>query len=369
MRKHGLVITLIAGLVGAAVTAVVPSMPADAASNVVEHRVTFTVINSNNSDLPCPSDGKTYEIRGILAGPRSAFNAPLPRTVSLYLHGLSFGGKYLFSFPDTSQYTGYNWAAELAKRGHVSLSIDRLGYDESGHPDGQQTCIGSAADQTHQIIQALRDGKYTVEGGMAVGFQKVFLVGHDIAGAVAEVLAYSGLSKSDIDGLVVWGYAESGYSQWVLQRLPDRTAFCASGGEAAENSDPTGPRGYFWWPATDREVQEGVGMYMDPNVLADALKVRNRNPCGDLYSTAETSSSNTAVNRLGDIKVPVLLIFEDHDVIYDDPTTGEQQKARFTGSDDVTLVNLKDAGHFPMLEINRNKYQRLVSDWLDAHRD
>jgi hypothetical protein len=43
----------------------------------------------------------------------------------------------------------------------------------------------------------------------------------------------------------VWGWAEQGFSQWVLDRFPERSAFCASGGERAEESDPLSPGGYF----------------------------------------------------------------------------------------------------------------------------
>ena len=46
----------------------------------------------------------------------------------------------------------------MARLGHVSVSIDRLGYDDSGHPQGHLTCIGSSADVTHQLVQHLRAG-------------------------------------------------------------------------------------------------------------------------------------------------------------------------------------------------------------------
>ena len=366
MRKIGLVIT--AAL--AALSFPLPARRAGATpSTIVEQRVTFQVLNSNSSDVPCQSDGQAYEIHGLLTGPRAALAAP-NASISLYLHGFSFGGKYLFTFK-TGEH--YDWDAELAGMGHISLAIDRLGYDESGHPNGADTCFGSAADQTHQIIQSLRHGTYTVDsGGRPVSFQRVVLVGHDTGGGAAEIEAYSKAFRdpvtgaSDIDALVVWGWADSDYSTWVYQRLPDRTAFCLQGGEAAENDQPDGPRGYFSWPVSDEEVRAGVGMHMDPTVLDAALRLRNRNPCGDLYSAATTSLYNAASGSLGEIHVPVLLIYEDEDIIYND-SAGPNQKARFTGSDDVTLVMLEGPGHFPMLELRRQEYQQLVGTWLAAH--
>jgi hypothetical protein len=56
--------------------------------------VTFSVQNVNRSQLPCGTDGATYEIRGHLTGPRSllpggaATSRTRKSTVTLYLHGL-----------------------------------------------------------------------------------------------------------------------------------------------------------------------------------------------------------------------------------------------------------------------------------------
>ena len=57
----------------------------------------------------------------------------------------------------------YDYAAALARAGHASVVIDRLGYGASGHPDGNQTCLGAQADIAHQIVGKLRSGDYVVE--------------------------------------------------------------------------------------------------------------------------------------------------------------------------------------------------------------
>jgi pimeloyl-ACP methyl ester carboxylesterase len=346
--------------VGAILAPLGSAHAADVPAGVVEHPVTFRVVNSNSSGLPCPSDGLSYEIHGLLTGPRSAFEQGTPPPVSLYLHGFSFGGKWLWSFKAVD---GYDWDGEMAKRGQVSLSIDRLGYEESGHPEGHLTCIGSAADQTHQIIQSLRRGDYNVQGGAPLKFDRIALVGHDTGGVVAEVEAYS---YHDIDALVDWGWADQGFSQWAIDRVLDRTAFCLRGGEPAESGGPLTSTGYFWFPATDQEVRDAVGTYMDPAVLEAALKLRNRNPCGDLTSAVAAAEYHANTPRLGDIHVPVFLIYEDHDIILT-KEGAEQQPAHFTGTDDLTWVMLQGAGHFPMLERRQNDYERMLVGWLDGH--
>ena len=43
----------------------------------------------------------------------------------------------------------------MARAGHVSVTVDRLGYGASGHPPtASSVCIGSQADVAHQIVQA-----------------------------------------------------------------------------------------------------------------------------------------------------------------------------------------------------------------------
>jgi len=359
IRRRGVVIVV---LVAATIAWVSPERARaggeDAAPGVVERTVTFTVTNSNPTEAACASDGGTYEVRGLLVGPRSAFASTEPPTVSLYLHGFSFGGKFLWSFKPVS---GYDLPVEFAKRGHVSLAIDRLGYDDSGHPHGLLSCLGSGADVVHQIVQDLRTGTYKVDGSAPTTFDHVVLVGHDTGGAVAEIEAYT---YEDIDGLVVWGWAEQGFSQWVLDRYPERTAFCARGGEEAESGAAGG--GYFHWPVTEQEVRDGVGGRMDPAVLDASVPMRNRNPCGDLSSAATVSNYHEKSGRLGAIHVPVLLIYSDDDLIFTQEGA-EQQRAHFTGTDDLTWVMLEDAGHFPMLERRAADHRQELLDWLEDH--
>ena len=335
----------------------VAARPPDPAPGVVERSVTFTVTNSNTTEAACASDGATYEVRGLLVGPTSAFASERTPAISIYLHGFSLGGKFLWSFKPVD---GYDLPVEFAKRGHVSLAIDRLGYDESGHPNGLLSCLGSGADVVHQIVQDLRAGTYRVDHAPPTRFDKIVLVGHDTGGAVAEIEAYT---YDDVDGLVVWGWAEQGFTQWVLDRFPERMALCARGGEEAETGTPLG--GYVHWPATEQEVRDGIAERMDPAVVDAAVSMRNRNPCGDLSSSATVANYHEASGRLGDIEVPVLLVYSDHDLIF--TTEGaEQQKAHFTGTDDLTWVMLRDAGHFPMLETRAREHRQVLLDWLGA---
>src|SRR2546421_5981982 len=104
----------------------------------------------------------------------------------------------------------------MAKLGHVSLTVDELGYGASGRPrEGNRTCQGAEADITHQIIGKLRSGDYVLGTGRGVAFSKIVLAGHDIGGQVAEIEA---CSYSDIDGLLLVTYADQGFTPFIIER-------------------------------------------------------------------------------------------------------------------------------------------------------
>src|SRR4051794_29602761 len=100
--------------------------PPAAARDVAVSPVAFKVANVNRSDVPCSSDGASYVVHGSLVAPAGA----LPRSVTLYLHGLSYGA-FFFRFDAVP---GYDTAVELARSGHASVVVDRLGYRSSSGP-------------------------------------------------------------------------------------------------------------------------------------------------------------------------------------------------------------------------------------------
>src|SRR4051795_2952086 len=186
------------------------TVPARASSSdIVDVPVSFSVHNTDGSRHPCPSDGKTYVVRGHLTGPRAAIEGPAPRAVTLYYSGYD-SGEWNWRF---RLVPGYDYATELAKLGHVSLTVDQLGYGASDHPDGSFTCIGAEANIAHQIIGRLRSGSYAAQGIAPVAFSKVVFGAHDIGGAEAEVEAYT---YKDVDGLMVFTYQDQGFTPYIL---------------------------------------------------------------------------------------------------------------------------------------------------------
>jgi pimeloyl-ACP methyl ester carboxylesterase len=327
-----------------------PPAATAASPDVIDLPVAFRVANSNTSELGCGSDNADYVVRGHLTGPRSAIFGPPPRAVTVYLYGWD-AGEWNWRFRAVP---GYDHAAELARLGHVSLTIDMLGYGASGHPYGFESCVGSQADVAHQIIDELRAGRYYNQGAQATAFSKVVLAGHDIGGLVAQIEAYS---YGEADGLMVLSWQDQGTTPFVQSHFAAATAKCGTGGESAY---PDGPGGYLYYVNTVEDWRR-LFTNADPAVRDRAHALRLRNPCGYTASIAAALASETP--KLAEISVPVLLALGADDPVWTREGF-ERQKGHFRGSRDVTSVLLENTGHFMMLERTAPRFRSLVAEWL-----
>jgi pimeloyl-ACP methyl ester carboxylesterase len=319
---------------------------------VVSKAVSFTVQNVNRSKLPCRTDGATYQIRGHIVGPRSALGKSSrrrKRAATLYLHGLGLG-EFFWSF---KQIPGYDYVAALARAGHVSVVIDRLGYDSSAGLDGNQSCLGGQADIAHQIVGQLRSGKYAVEGGNAVRFRELALAGHSAGVLIANIEAYS---FKDVDALVIMSFSFASTPFARTEFLGARNA-CLAGGQPSE---PGGPPGYaYFGQAADAFKAIFIHSATQP-VIDAASALHNRDPCGDTASLVPALVQTGSVKA---IKVPVLVICGTKDALFS-PKGCRLQKSRYIGSRDVSLALVKNAAHALTLEREAATFRKKVSRWL-----
>jgi len=323
-------------------------------AGVVDVPVAFAVKNTNTSRVSCASDGAPYTVRGHLIAPASQLAGRGPQAVTLYLHGLGYG-EFFWHFTGVP---GYDFATELARAGNASLVIDRLGYGASGKPPGQQSCYGSQADVTHQLVGQLRAGSYQAGGAAARAFSRVVLASHSAEGFTAQNEAYT---YRDIDGLMVFSFADSGSTPLTLSLFGRAQTICAAGGQPQAGS--SGPGGYAYVGQTDAEFQ-GANFYdTDPAVVSLVTGMRSRDPCGETASAVANGSSDTTND--GQITVPVLLAIGDHDALFS-PSSLSTQKAQFTGSRDVTALTLPDTGQAVTLGRSAPTFRSAVIDWLRA---
>jgi pimeloyl-ACP methyl ester carboxylesterase len=298
--------------------------------------VEFDVVNTNTSKVPCPTDGAPYVIRGRLVAPAAAAGA-----VTLYLHGVdAVGYMHLTGAPDV------DLATQLARRGHASVLVDRLGYGASDRPPGDGSCLGGQADTTHQVIERLRTGEYRAQGLAPRAFERTALAGHSGGGPVAEATAYS---YPGLAALIVMAWADQNFQPALFEGvLTGEGAKCAS--------DPSAYGYVFNLEAWRKYPEAGLR----PEVLALAEAGRSPNPCGDMVTLLPAPVLNTV--NLGSITVPVLLVHGAQDALFGD---GAGQRDHFSSSDDVTAVVYDEGGHSYFLEdALAERAQDDLSRWL-----
>jgi pimeloyl-ACP methyl ester carboxylesterase len=319
--------------------------------------VTFAVRNTNRSPLPCASDGALYEVKGHLVAPRAVLSRARPRRrgVTLYLHGRAFG-EFLWNFGSVP---GQNYATAQAKAGHASVVIDRIGYGASGHPDGNQSCLGSQADVAHQIVQKLRRGDYASSMGAAPRFKRVALVGQSTGAQIANIEAYS---FTDINALIIVALSSLTSPRAALV-FGEAREVCLRGGEL---SGPGGPAGYAYsFGQTRDDFEATIFRNASRSVVEATISSRNRDPCGDILSVIPALLRQpTALPR---IKVPVLVICGANDPLFVRGAC-KPQADRYTGSRSASLALVPRAGHAPMLERTAPTFRAKISRWLKRRR-
>jgi pimeloyl-ACP methyl ester carboxylesterase len=326
---------------------------------IVDLPIAFQVRNTNTSGVPCASDGAAYTVRGQLVGPRSALHGRKPRVITVYLHGFNVGG-FMWRLPGMPE---LDHAVALARLGHVSLTVDRLGYDTSGHPHGWLSCLGAQADVAHQLVEKLRGGDYAVNGGGPTSFQTVVLAGHDSGAMIADIAAYS--YPEDIDALVHFNWAEQGFTEKVQMGYVETLPVCASGGQDAEQGPPDrddpagGPSGYVQF-LTDAQIREEQ-FNTEPEVVNRLLRLVNRNPCGEFTQVPQVTQINA--QRLPEIRIPVLYGYTEYEFIWTQEGLA-QQAQHYRNSRDLTTVVIRDAGHFPQFSRVAPAFHSTIAEWL-----
>lgn len=331
-----------------------PGGPPSTTNQTATLPVAFTVANTNTSALECGTDGRQYTVRGTLTAPAGGIDARTDqKAVSLYLHGLDLGQSFW-----TGAYQGDSFAARQAAAGHVSVTIDRLGYDTSDKPDGQASCMGGQADIAHQIVQQLREGSYTISNGAAdaPGYSQVVLQGHSLGAGIAALEA---ASYGDVDGVVLHSYSDRILSEGAKADAAAAVADCQGGGESTEGE---GSGGYAFFSSSPQDFRQAFFASTPAPLVQGALAQRNRNACGDLATVTAIGDANVATNDR--VQVPVLVVAGQSDAIYPEPA-GEDLAGQFTGSSDVQLVTLPGTAHSLATEASAPQWSQAVASWLD----
>ena len=350
MRSHPTLTRRLAPLLLAiTLCAALPAgVQAASGSPVREVSTSFSVRNVNGSELACATDGRRYAIRGHLVGTRAALKNP--RAVTLYLHGLGFG-EFFWRYRSAK---GYDFASGMAKRGHVSVVIDRLGYGSSGKPTGMASCLGGQATIAHQIIGQLRSGRY--HGSVTPRFRRVGLVGHSAGGSIAQIETYS---FGDAHALGVLSYADQGISALQKNAGAVSSQICAAGGQPVGRAN-----GYALLGQNAQEARTGFFSTTPANVFAKLAPILTRNPCGDLASYL--AAMPVSLSKVKEIRKPVFLLQADRDALFPPPAVRNQARL-YTHAKRVTYRSLPASAHAVTFERGKIQLQRDLSAWLSRN--
>lgn len=322
----------------------------------VDVPVSFRVRNVNRTPYPGGADGREYTVRGHLTGPAARIDAGDAAT--LYTHGHSFSEE-LWRYRGVA---GYDFTAEMARQGHVSVTFDRLGYESSDKPNGYESSYPSEADVFSQIVDQMKAGSFTVVGRPAPRFARVALAGHSQAAIIGEIAAST---FKNVDGVIHLSFVSDFASAPLLAKYGVNFADCFAAPQPA-NQQEGNPTGYAFRGQTEADFRSTNFVDADPAVVGDVTPKRNVDPCGLPVSVGPAISLNNVFDSL--VTVPVLVAIGEKDPNFMVPPLAVRgQRDQYALARDKEFAILPGAGHALMLERTAPQLQRIVADWLEGH--
>jgi pimeloyl-ACP methyl ester carboxylesterase len=321
---------------------------ADSGSDVVSLPVSFDVVTDNQSGLPCAVGTiptllpiEHHEtVRGHITGPRHALDS---RRIDATLY--SHGDGYDESFWRYPRNNDYNYVDHMARRGHVSITYNRLGYGNSTTPNGNDVCYSTEASVLHQIIQQLRHGDY--QGAHTPRFGKLALVGHSASGFIAEQEA---ATFHDIDALGILDSGELNATPLVLVRAGQQQLRCLTDSH----------NGYAALEANAHEFADDHLSNVAPDIAHHLITHRTIDACAGTRNAIQTIAGDGLRNSL--ITVPVLVLGGTDDKLF--PHPGLQAKT-YTQSRKVTVEEIPATGHAIAFSREHATFQNRMNAWLD----
>ncbi len=334
------VLAAVSVLSGLLITGTATAAPGSASGGAADSvAVRFDVVTSNRSGVPCATAPveRHVVVRGHLTGPRSALRDGVDG--ALYSHGDGYDETFWRYTADPK----YDFVADMAKRGHVSVTIDRLGYGDSDKPNGNGICFGTEADVLHQIVGQLRDGSY--HGDTTPSFRRVALLGHSASGLIVEQEA---AAFSDVDALGVISSGEANATPLVAQRAAEQQVRCL-----------TAPNGYAGLEADAAQFRADHIHNMEPGI-ADAITARRtKDACAGTRNASQALPINALRNNT--IDVPVLLLGGANDSFFPHPS---RQALTYSLGGPVTVKELADTGHAIAFGRTAPEFRDDVHRWL-----
>lgn len=227
---------------------------------------------------------------------------------------------------------GYTAARDLVKKGFGVLTVDRVGYGASSHPNGDTLTFATQAAQLHDVVTQVRAG--------ALGFRpdEIVLLGPSVG---ADIVMTEAGTYHDVDGVVVC--FNTAQLQPALFEV-DVDAWLAQGP-------------YFDFGVDFRTDFFYAEPWANSGVIALDNATRSLVPRAEILSAL----GNESAPFRSQIDVPVLLMQADHDHLF----VPQDDSALFSSSPDVSFELLKHTGHKGFSHpTSKQAAVRTVERWL-----
>lgn len=251
----------------------------------------------------------------------------------------------------------FDFAAQMAARGFITVAIDHLGVGASSRPrDGfaltPETMVAANTRAAEQIMQALREGTL-LEGWPALPELRCIGVGHSMGGMLT---ALQQAERRTYAAIAVLGFSTRGLPEYLT---PADAEFVDNPAGARANIVRLAKlRGDDPYPDlnTRGQAREIYGGHADKRALAALRRAGDKvlSVMG-FFSMLPGSTSDACAQ----VDVPVFLAVGDRDM------TGPAHAipASFSGSADVTLLVLPETGHTHFIFPSCTQLFRRLADW------
>ncbi|GIH18953.1 alpha/beta fold hydrolase [Rugosimonospora africana] len=279
-------------------------------------------------------------------------------TVQVLVSGMTYDHHY-WDLP--YQPDEYSYVQAAIRDHHSVFNIDRIGIGQSDHPPADEVTVTAEAYVTHQIVQALRQGRV-----QHIRFARVIGVGHSLG---SGILTVEDAGYHDLDALILTGLLHQG-SIARIDRVMSTLQPAAGDPRFARMNMPAG------YDTTRPGAATRFADFYDRSDADPAVAGLD-----NAFAQTVTSGEIADVGALSDVTasqqvhVPVLLVVGQNDSLVCDPGQGlscrtpgdicTREAPDFPASGSVAAYVLPDAGHPVNLHYHANRWYAVAMRWVD----
>ncbi len=258
-----------------------------------------------------------HTIRGVQYQPIPDAGKPL----LILVHGATYG-KWMWNVP------GYSWINHfVADLGYSVLAIDRLGYGDSSHPNGDLLTPWYQACTLKKMLCQIKKNQ---------GQRPIIWVGHSMGALFGNMIAGE---TNLLDGLISIGFLHG------QQASTDSSPMQMLTGDYISLTDQERAESFYHMPGADPEIIDYDNLRAQPM------------PRGAVWVLLKPDSP-----VLGCINIPVLLASGQYDALWEEIDLAAE--ADLFSNAPVTTFLQENSGHTNLLHLSYMSLLDKIETWL-----